>query len=1087
MKYAAFISYRHIERDSFIAENLQHELEHYHIPSKIQKTSGKKKVGRVFRDREELPISNNLEDNIQSALKESEYLIVICSPESKQSEWVQREVNTFISMHDKKHVLAVLAKAEPADSFPEILCYDEVTASDASGNQTTVRKNIEPLAAEMRGETHKDILRGMKVEKLRLLAPILNCSFDDLKQREKEYRTKRTMEIMGGALIIAAAFSVYAVRQNQLLKKQYRDKQINESKYLANVSENLQDSGDRIKALEVAQEALPEDAGNPDRPVVGEAVYALNNSLYSYNCDTHVNYVPDRTFEMDLGASDFWSGRITLSPSGNYMGAMDVDHNLYIYDLKDKKKTGCLQIENIDPSLKQKSTKQGIYSYRFISDKEVVLNCCEELVGYDYIGNKVLWKTPVSDEYQQNTGIMAAASADGKQAAFFDGGNLILLNASDGKITDTQCLYTGEDVLFNKEICTSLSFSPSGKKLLYSAKRYTTQADEKAGTPPIGVVDTATGAVTVPQIKEEDVQAAVFADENTVDYISYAVDGRMDALSINQPYTISQIDAATGETRWSVPEDKANINDNTRCGIMQCKISGKDTVCAFISNKDFILDPATGEIKESGIASAEIEGMSCYDDRLLYLGTKDGGIYMDSLNLNGNLYEMGSIDYNKVSCFAYSASNDLTLQMKGDTNQIVISAPGFDKNYEKLCDFDASSSGYDCSYRYALHTKGEDSSEPAELWLWKVGADKAAADIKLSGSECFNDFTVCENGNSDMLYYITGSDSISLDTLHAYSLTGSKEVSKLDISAGSGISKWGNADWTSNAGKLLLYDASGFEIIDLKTMKVQETVKSSNSEDSSADTYKADSKAETIVQAILSNDGTEAVLFTESSDGKNICRVKVWDIAAKTLRKAENAGDWDISLAAGAASPKYDVGYDKDTLLFYNNGALYLADLKKMTITDKIPFKAYTYCRFAFIGGDDRILMWGDDKHLKMWSVPEKKMVMEDSDTYKSIVSIMTDRSTEYFGVVENVFAVNMAEREATHIYSLSKDGTFCKYADLGAESVSFDNKEVLSCAQKKMIYYPFYSTQDLIDRAKKTVGDEKLSDTDRQKYFIGE
>ncbi len=212
MKYAAFISYRHNERDSFIAENLQHELEHYHIPSKIQRSSKRKKVGRIFRDRQELPISNNLEDNIQSALKDSEYLIVICSPESKQSEWVQREVNTFISMHDKRHVLAVLAKAEPADSFPEILCYDEVTETDADGKQTTIKKDIEPLAAEMRGETHKDILREMRIEKLRLLAPILYCSFDDLKQREKEYRTERAMTIMGCALVAAAAFSAYAVR-----------------------------------------------------------------------------------------------------------------------------------------------------------------------------------------------------------------------------------------------------------------------------------------------------------------------------------------------------------------------------------------------------------------------------------------------------------------------------------------------------------------------------------------------------------------------------------------------------------------------------------------------------------------------------------------------------------------------------------------------------------------------------------------------------------------------------------------------------------------------------------------------------------
>ena len=153
---------------------------------------------------------------------------MICSPESKQSEWVQREVNTFIKLHDKRHVLAVLAKDEPADSFPEILCYDEVETKDAAGNVTTERKPVEPLAAEMRGEFHKDILKEMKVEKLRLLAPILNCSFDDLKQREKEYKTKRIIWAMTAALAVVGVFAAYAIRQNVLLRTQYAVKHVDD-------------------------------------------------------------------------------------------------------------------------------------------------------------------------------------------------------------------------------------------------------------------------------------------------------------------------------------------------------------------------------------------------------------------------------------------------------------------------------------------------------------------------------------------------------------------------------------------------------------------------------------------------------------------------------------------------------------------------------------------------------------------------------------------------------------------------------------------------------------------------------------------
>ena len=72
--YDAFISYSHSEPDSFVAEKLHSMLEHYHISRKLQEISGKKKINRVFRDREELPLSSDLAANIRQALEHSEYL-----------------------------------------------------------------------------------------------------------------------------------------------------------------------------------------------------------------------------------------------------------------------------------------------------------------------------------------------------------------------------------------------------------------------------------------------------------------------------------------------------------------------------------------------------------------------------------------------------------------------------------------------------------------------------------------------------------------------------------------------------------------------------------------------------------------------------------------------------------------------------------------------------------------------------------------------------------------------------------------------------------------------------------------------------
>ena len=59
--FDAFISYRHVEPDSFVAKNIHKMLENYKLPGnvrkKIKKVYGKDcktKITRIFRDEEEL-------------------------------------------------------------------------------------------------------------------------------------------------------------------------------------------------------------------------------------------------------------------------------------------------------------------------------------------------------------------------------------------------------------------------------------------------------------------------------------------------------------------------------------------------------------------------------------------------------------------------------------------------------------------------------------------------------------------------------------------------------------------------------------------------------------------------------------------------------------------------------------------------------------------------------------------------------------------------------------------------------------------------------------------------------------------------
>lgn len=122
-KYDAFISYRHTKNDTIIAETLHKKLETYHIPRYLARSHYRPRIKRVFRDRDELPTSGNLGDNIINALKSSEFLIVICSSQTPHSQWVATEITEFQKYHSSDNILALLIEGEPVTSFPEPLFY----------------------------------------------------------------------------------------------------------------------------------------------------------------------------------------------------------------------------------------------------------------------------------------------------------------------------------------------------------------------------------------------------------------------------------------------------------------------------------------------------------------------------------------------------------------------------------------------------------------------------------------------------------------------------------------------------------------------------------------------------------------------------------------------------------------------------------------------------------------------------------------------------------------------------------------------------------------------------------------------------
>ena len=92
--YYAFISYN--EKDEKWAKWLQWKLEHYRIPTKARNEHNDipKRIRPVFWYKNDLA-GAHLNGSIQKELKRSQYMIVICSRNSAQSDWVNDEVSFF--------------------------------------------------------------------------------------------------------------------------------------------------------------------------------------------------------------------------------------------------------------------------------------------------------------------------------------------------------------------------------------------------------------------------------------------------------------------------------------------------------------------------------------------------------------------------------------------------------------------------------------------------------------------------------------------------------------------------------------------------------------------------------------------------------------------------------------------------------------------------------------------------------------------------------------------------------------------------------------------------------------------------------
>lgn len=205
-EYYAFISYK--REDEKWAQWLQDKLEHYKFPTNLNgHTDLPRNIRPTFRDVTDLN-PGLLAEEIDNALRNSEWLIVVCSPRSAKSPWVCKEAQTFIDLGRADRIIPFVIEGYPFSNDTTTECYPEALL-----NLTDSKELLAANINEM----------GRDAAAIKVVARMFNLRFDALWQRhEREQRRKKWIWIGGSAFLALLGLGIggYFVKQNRIIENQ---------------------------------------------------------------------------------------------------------------------------------------------------------------------------------------------------------------------------------------------------------------------------------------------------------------------------------------------------------------------------------------------------------------------------------------------------------------------------------------------------------------------------------------------------------------------------------------------------------------------------------------------------------------------------------------------------------------------------------------------------------------------------------------------------------------------------------------------------------------------------------------------------
>ncbi len=591
-KYFAFISYS--RKDSAAAKWLQRHLEWFRFPVKLVPEEARpghpKYVRPVYRDKTNLEIDDShYWENIQGAIEQSRFLIVLCSPDSASSGPVDKEVLHFLEDPQRSdplsHVAPVILRGNVGSrDDSECLCPALLRQGDRLSD-----RNLPTMVPDA-GESEKTGWENGFVAVASYLLRIDRAALSDHCKREERKRARRrgiwvavfavlaVMAVVGGVIAWLQRIEAnnnYGLALLEKAETAEREKDLNSARlYALHALENLKDSekNDRLRARNI-------DVNNPIFPVIFRT--------------------PNRADH--LGAVT----TVAFSPDGEILASGSADETVVLW-----------HVASGEPKKTLKSHTNGVTSVAFSPDGKIFASGSHDrlVILWDIASGR-----PINTlKGHTNSVTSVAFSPDGKTLASGSADrSVILWETTTGK---PRRRLKGQ----HAKMVRSIAFSPDGKTLASgSMDKAIVLWDTSTGEPRKTLGDHHTGGIESVAFSPDGKVLASGSTDTTVILWEIATGITRKVLSEHKHHVMAVAFSPDGKTLTSSSKDTTIILWNVSSGKPKETLKGhslcvrtvafnpKGNLLATGSEDNLVLlwDLATGKPKKT--PNGHSEGVNC--------------------------------------------------------------------------------------------------------------------------------------------------------------------------------------------------------------------------------------------------------------------------------------------------------------------------------------------------------------------------------------------------------------------------------------------------------------------------------------------